>query len=82
MEKKADTNSDLNDKLNLNCKAQLLPDCRASALRELQKKVMKDNPDRTARKEYFEKLLDKYKEDKPNKPQYVGILINWLESKI
>lgn len=77
-----DINSDLNDKLNLNCKAQLLPDCRANALRVLQTKVAKDNPDRTARKEYFEKLLDKYKEDKPNKPQYVGILINWLESKI
>ena len=75
-------NDDLNNKLNLNCKTQMLPECRASALRELQKKVMKDNPDRTARKEYFEKLLDKYKEDKSNKPQYVGILINWLESKI
>ena len=48
---------DLNNKLNLNCKTQMLPECRANALTALQEKVMHDNPNRTASKEYFEKLL-------------------------
>ena len=77
-----DIDSDLNERLNLNCEAQLLPDCRAKALKALQEKVMKDNPGRTASKEYFKKLLDKYTKADSYKVPYVGILINWLESKI
>lgn len=77
-----DINSDLNDKLNLNCVVQLLPDCRASALRALQTKVMEDNSGRTANKEYFKKLYDKYINQDTDKVPYVGILIKWLESKI
>lgn len=77
-----DINSDLNDKLNLNCIAQLLPDCRANVLRALQEKVMEDNSGRTASKEYFKKLLDKYTKQDTYKVPYVGILIKWLESKL
>ena len=77
-----DINSDLNDKLNLNCVVQLLPDCRVSALRALQTKVMEDNSGRTANKEYFKKLYDKYINQDTDKVPYVGILIEWLESKI
>ena len=73
---------DLNNKLNLNCKTQMLPECRANALTALQEKVMQANPNRTASKEYFEKLLDKFTKADLYKTPYVGILIKWLESKI
>ncbi|HQM02249.1 MAG TPA: hypothetical protein PLH98_17140 [Ruminococcus flavefaciens] len=74
--------SDLNEKLNLNCKAMLLPECRANALKALQEVVMKNNLGRSASKEYFNKLLEKYTRSDSYKTPYVGILIKWLESKI
>lgn len=76
-----DVDKDLNHKLNLNCESLLLPDTRASALQELQKKVNQDNPGRIASKEYFRDLLSKYSQYKEKRTPYVGILINWLEKK-
>lgn len=75
-------NADLDKKLNLNCKAMSLPECRASALKALQEHVMKDHPGRSASNEYFRRLLEKYTRENSNKTPYVGILIKWLESKI
>ena len=74
--------SDLNEKLNLNCKAMLLPECRASALKALQEEVMNNYPGRSASKEYFKKLLEKYQRADSYKAPYVGILIKWLESRV
>lgn len=76
------TNSNLNDVLNLNCKVQQLAECRAAALKEVQEKVANDNRGRTATKEYFENLMSSFTEQKSQKWPYVGIIINWLESKI
>lgn len=70
------------EKLNLNCKAMLLPECRANALRALQKEVMRNYPGRSAGKDYFKRLLEKYTRADSYKAPYVGILIKWLESKI
>lgn len=75
-------NKDLNDHLNLNCNALLLPDCRAAALSELQKKVYDDNPGKTASKEYFQNLLNNLLKSSSKKTPYVGILISWLEAKL
>lgn len=74
--------SDLNEKLNLNCRAMLLPECRAGALKAWQEQVKKDNPGRKANKEYFNKLLKHYTSEDSDKTPYVGILINWLKLKV
>lgn len=74
--------SDLNEKLNLNCKAMLLPECRANALRALQEEVMRNYPGRSAGKDYFKRLLEKYTRADSYKAPYVGILIKWLETKV
>lgn len=74
--------SDLNEKLNLNCRAMLLSECRAEALKALQEQVKKDNPGRKANKEYFNKLLKHYTSEDSDKTPYVGILINWLKLKV
>ena len=74
--------SDLNEKLNLNCRAMLLPESRAKALSALQDKVCTDNPGRSASKDYFRNLLEKLTRADSYKTPYVGILIKWLESKI
>lgn len=75
-------NQDLNEHLNLNCSALLLPECRAEALKELQKKVYQDNMGKTASKEYFQNLLSRLLQSNSPKKPYVGILISWLEAKI
>lgn len=73
---------DLKERLNLNCKALQLPECRAAALRELQEKINADNPGKKATKAYFQNLLNSLMESDTCKKPYVGILINWLESKV
>lgn len=78
----SDIDKELNEYLNLNCDMLQLPACRANALTELQKKVDKDNPGRTATKAYYQGLLEKLVEPSSDKIPFVGILINWLEKKI
>lgn len=73
---------DLNNRLNLNCKALQLPACRAGALLALQEKVYEDNRGRTASKEYFQSLLNRLQNADTQKKAYVGILVSWLQTKI
>jgi uncharacterized protein (TIGR02646 family) len=73
---------DLNYRLNLNCEARQLKECRRSALDTLKKKVAKDNPNKNASKKYYQKLLCNYTESNPKKTPYCGILIDWLQKRV
>ena len=68
----------LNNLLNLNHKS--LVESRARALVELQQKVYKDNKNKTASKQYFDKLYKHYVKQEIKVP-YVGILLYWLDKK-
>jgi uncharacterized protein (TIGR02646 family) len=76
-----DLDEDLNLRLNLNCEARQLKECRKSALDALRNKVAKDYPGRTAPKEYFQSLLRHYRACDIKKEQYCGMLIDWLEKR-
>lgn len=68
-------NTDLNDTLNLNCEAILLPDSRKAARNSLLSKLQKHNADIQI---YIRRTLD-YLNTTSQKPPYAGILIDWLE---
>jgi uncharacterized protein (TIGR02646 family) len=76
-----DLDEDLNLRLNLNCEARQLKDCRKSALDTLRRKVAKDYPNKTAPKEYFQNLLRCYMESSTEKTPYCGVLIAWLQKR-
>ena len=78
----SDTNEDLNVRLNLNCEARRLKDCRLSALHELHRLINKKYPNKTAPKKYFQELLDHYTSQREDRTPYSGIIIAWLRSKV
>lgn len=78
----SDVNEDLNKRLNLNCEARRLKECRLQALRTLQKKIDQKYPNRTVPKKYLQELLAHYVTQKENREPYSGIMIAWLRKKV
>lgn len=68
-------NTDLNDALNLNCDAILLPDSRKAARNSLLNEVQKHNADIQI---FIRRTLD-YLKTASHKPPYAGVLMDWLE---
>lgn len=77
-----DVNEDLNLRLNLNCEARRLKECRRQALSALHRDIAGKYPNKTAPKSYYQKLMDHYTEQREMKEPYSGILIYWLEKHI
>ena len=77
--KNPNADEDLNTRLNLNCEARRLKECRRQALAALHNEIDKKYPDRNVPRDYFQKLLTYYSE---NKKPYCGIMIAWLRKKI
>lgn len=73
-------NTDLNETLNLNCKARDLISLRKSALNQMQCMIKKKNQE--GNKEFYAKILNMYQQNTSKKEEYVGILINWLEKRL
>ena len=73
---------DLNVRLNLNCEARRLKECRLQALRSLHRNITLKYLNKTAPKGYYQKLLDHYMEQREMKEPYSGILIDWLKKHI
>lgn len=78
----SDVNEDLNKRLNLNCEARRLRECRLQALRTLQNKINQKYPNRTVPKKYLQELLTHYVAQKENREPYSGIMIAWLRKKV
>ncbi len=78
----SDVDEDLNKRLNLNCEALSLKECRHQALQALQKIINDKYPNKTAPKKYLQKLLAHYTAPSENRVPYSGILIAWLNKKI
>ena len=76
-----DVDDDLNCRLNLNCEARRLKECRRSALQALHKEINHRFPNRTVPKSYFQELLAHFSEQREMKQPYCGILIDWLAKK-
>lgn len=68
-------NTDLNETLNLNCTAILLPDSRKAARNSLLNEVRKHNADIQM---FIRRTLD-YLKTASHKPPYAGVLVDWLE---
>lgn len=77
-----DVDEDLNKRLNLNCEARRLKDCRRQALFALHKAIRKKYPGKDVPRSYFQKLLTHYTEPNENKEPYCGIMIAWLRKKV
>lgn len=77
-----ETDEDLNKRLNLNCEARRLKECRLQALRALHRVINQRYPNKTAPKKYFQELYVHYTEQMENRVPYSGIIIAWLEQKI
>lgn len=77
-----DVEEDLIVRLNLNCEARRLKDCRLRALHELHSQINKRFPDKTAPQKYFQELLDHYTSQSEKKTPYSGIIIAWLRTKV
>ena len=73
-------NAQLNETLNLNCKARDLIALRKSALNRMQVMIKKKN--REGDRAFYGKILNLYLQDISPKEEYVGILINWLEKHL
>ncbi len=73
---------DLTKRLNLNCEARGLKNCRLEALRAVQKKINKEYPNKTAPKEYLRELFEHYSKPTERKKPYCGIIISWLNKRI
>ncbi|MGM9553492.1 MAG: hypothetical protein ACI3V2_04250 [Faecousia sp.] len=78
----AGVDRDINLRLNLNCEARMLKQCRRSALIAVQKKVNADYPNKTAPKEYYRRLLDAYMQQGGYCTPYCGIIIDWLKKRV
>ncbi len=78
----ADVDEDLNLRLNLNCEARELKECRRQALNALCRDIAKKYPGKTAPKSYYQKLMNHYMEQREMKEPYSGILIYWLKKHI
>lgn len=75
-----DVNCELNEVLNLNCKARDLAFGRKAALVRMHWII--NEKGRAGNVEIYKRLLMQYQEKQENKEQYVGILINWLKKRI
>lgn len=78
----SDVNEDLNKRLNLNCEARRLKECRLQALRALHNTINRKYPNKTASKRYLQNLLAHYMEQSDPKKPYIGMLIAWLRKKV
>lgn len=78
----ADLEEDLNLRLNLNCEARRLKECRRQALYALQRNINGKYSGKTVPKAYYQKLIAHYKEQREMKEPYSGILIYWLEKHL
>lgn len=78
----SDVNEDLNKRLNLNCEARRLKECRLQALRTLHSKINQKYPNKTVTKKYLQELLAHYMAQSENREPYSGIMIAWLNKKI
>lgn len=77
----SDADEDLDLRLNLNCPARQLKECRKAALIKMQATIAQNFKGKTAPKQYFEKLLCEILHKKEKIP-FCGILIWWLKRKI
>lgn len=73
---------DLNIRLNLNCEARRLKDCRLQALRAVHRHINEKYPDRTVSKEVFRNLLGQFEKQSEIRQPYSGIIIAWLRTKV
>lgn len=73
---------DLNIRLNLNCEARRLKDCRLQALRAVHTHIREKYPGRTVSKEVFRNLLEEFEKRSENRKPYSGIIIAWLRTKV
>ena len=74
-------NSDLNDVLNLNCKAAKLPMNRKAVLDQFFIKLKSKYPNKSISKRNWEKMLEHYQNSDPLIP-FVGIIIEFIYRKI
>lgn len=77
-----DMDEDLNKRLNLNCGARRLKECRQRALQALHMAINRKYPNKTVPKKYLQDLLAHYTEPKENREPYSGIIIAWLKKKV
>lgn len=77
-----DLDEDLNKRLNLNCEARRLKECRLQSLRALHREINEKYPNATAPKKYFRELLDHYTEPGEKRMPYSGIIIAWLSKRV
>ena len=76
-----EVNKDLNERLNLNCEARQLKDCRKRALQELQQQLYIKYKGQTIPSAKFRALLEHYEKAMPKK-EYCGIMIAWLRTTV
>ena len=79
----SDINHDLNEVLNLNCNASLLPQNRKSTLDRFLKSLMIKYGDRQITKSEWKKLRSKYSASDENGLlyEYVGIIYSYIDQK-
>lgn len=77
-----DLNEDLNKRLNLNCEARRLKECRLQSLRALHRVIDRKYPNATAPKKYFQELLNHYTKPSGKREPYSGIIIAWLSKRV
>lgn len=77
-----DMDEDLNKRLNLNCEARRLKECRLQALHALHSEINQRYPNKTAPKKFLKSLLVHYTEQSENKSPYSGIIIAWLNKRV
>ncbi|MCI8429045.1 MAG: hypothetical protein HFI16_02140 [Lachnospiraceae bacterium] len=69
-------------RLNLNCEACRLKECRLQALRTLHRMINQKYPNKTVPKKYLQELLAHYIAQNENREPYSGIMIAWLSKKV
>lgn len=77
-----DLDEDLNLRLNLNCEARRLKECRLQALHALHRSIAQKYFGKTAPQSYYQKLIEHYTAQQEMKTPYSGILIYWLNKHI
>lgn len=77
-----DIDNDLNERLNLNCKARQLKQCRQGVLNSFIKCISKKYEGKPIPTEQLEKLLSHYTSNSDKKVPYCGIIISWLTKKL
>lgn len=77
-----EVDEDLNLRLNLNCEARRLKECRLQALHALHRSIAQKYFGKTAPQSYYQKLMEHYTAQQEMKTPYSGILIYWLNKHI